>query len=514
MEKYLVGGAVRDILMGVTPKDQDFVVVGSNTEEMLATGLFTQVGESFPVFLENSTGHEYALARTEMKTGTGYGGFEFATEQVTLEMDVRRRDFTINAMAMDLDGNLIDPLGGKSDLDNRILRMANPDSFAEDPVRILRLARFAARLGPTWTIDLETKKSARKCAKSGELKSLQSDRIWKELSRAMMEPYPWLFFDALSACDCLHPVFPIVYRLKTSTESEIWHPEGNSYQHTMMVLKESVACGDDLQGRLCALSHDFGKAVTPVELLPSHHGHDTTGAKLMEENMRPWGVPVQMIEICAWVARHHMKMHSLKTLRPATVLKMIAPKTKGSWNTYLGNLCARDSRGRGGHENDDTSHCDIFIEMADKVNAVNASDYLTPEEIAAKKGPAMGDFMGLQRQKIIREIQKGMPVNPYGEASPFTNETIVNQILRFSAIVRNDRTPIDVQDHLESEVLELRQELDGTGDGKDGVIGEAVDVILCAVDMLHQAGITTESQISAVVASKLEKWKKIYGDNF
>jgi tRNA nucleotidyltransferase (CCA-adding enzyme) len=327
MNTYLVGGAVRDMLMGLEPKDRDYVVVGSSSSDMLAAG-FSQVGADFPVFLHPQTGEEYALARREKKTGTGYLGFtsEFGTD-VTLEEDLARRDLTINSMAFETEednpGHYLvhDYFGGKTDLQNKVLRHTS-NAFEEDPVRVLRLARFRARLGSEWTVAPETVALVSQMAKCGVLNELTAERVWKELSRALEEEFPRLFFDTLLECDALHVLFPEVYRLKTALEARRWHPEGDAYEHTMLVLTQAAENNFDLETRLACLVHDFGKGLTPRDQLPKHYGHEMSGVKVARDFCDRLTVPAKMRDRVMRTTRFHMHMHKLDTLNPKTFVNM------------------------------------------------------------------------------------------------------------------------------------------------------------------------------------------------
>lgn len=359
MKTFLVGGAVRDVLMGLEPKDRDYVVVGSTPEQMLADG-FEQVGADFPVFLKDH--EEYALARREKKTGTGYLGFtsEFGVD-VTLAEDLGRRDLTINSMALEwgVDGIgrqcvmiIHDPFNGQADLENRVLRHTS-NAFSEDPVRVLRLARFRARLGAEWTVAPETVKLVAQMAKKGVLDELTAERVWKELSRALMEPNARLFFDTLLECDALRAVFPEVFRLVMTPEPRVFHPEGNAYEHTMLVLSQAVLNGYDLETRFACLVHDFGKTVTPFEMLPNHHGHETAGVPVVEAFCQRLTVPSRMRETAVKVSRYHMYMHLMDEINNKTLVRMFMDA--GAFNhpefvevLYRVGVC--DTRGRLGAE--------------------------------------------------------------------------------------------------------------------------------------------------------------------
>lgn len=388
MKIYLVGGAVRDILLGKTPKDKDYVVVGSTHEDMLASG-FSKVGADFPVYLHPETGDEYALARRERKTGTGYLGFtsEFGPD-VTLEEDLERRDLTVNSMAMDETDNFVwYPHGGRADLENKFLRHTS-DAFREDPVRVLRLARVRARLGPDWTVAPETKALVHQMSKTGVLDELNKERVWKEMSRAMMEHHPRLFFDTLLECDALHSVFPEVYRLKTALESHRWHPEGDAYEHTMLVLTAATAFGYDLETRMAALVHDLGKGLTPRDKLPKHYGHDVCGVGVVEEFCQKNSVPAKMTKRLKHVTRYHMHMHKLTELNPKTFVKMF--EDMGAFNDpevvhLLHRLGQADDRGRLGCETANVDHLVKVVEVFESVQSVKFADVFPNGETNVNK---------------------------------------------------------------------------------------------------------------------------------
>jgi tRNA nucleotidyltransferase (CCA-adding enzyme) len=380
MKTYLVGGAVRDMLMGMDPKDLDYVVVGSSPEEMLSQG-FSQVGANFPVFLHPETGDEYALARREKKTGEGYLGFtsEFGTD-VTLEEDLSRRDLTINSMAYELSGygGYVDPFNGEDDLHNKVLRHTS-NAFEEDPVRVLRLARFRARLGPDWKVAPETAALVHQMAKNGVLNELTAERVWKELSRALMEPYPRLFFDTLLECDALHILFPEVYRLKTALEARRWHPEGDAYEHTMLVLTQAAELvpPDCLDVMLACLVHDFGKGITPRDRLPKHYGHDVKGVSVVETFCNRLTVPVKMRDAAMAATRYHMYMHKLRDLNTKTFVKMfddMGAKNDPRKVTVLYWVGVCDHRGRLGSENEDVFHLTYLLDVWDSVRDVKFND--------------------------------------------------------------------------------------------------------------------------------------------
>lgn len=377
MKTFLVGGAVRDLLMGQTSKDEDFVVVGATEAEMLAAG-FEKVGADFPVFLHPKTGDEYALARRERKTGTGYLGFtsEFGTD-VTLEEDLGRRDLTINSMAMNTEtAEIVDPFNGAADIMNRVLRHTS-DAFAEDPVRVLRLARFRARLGASWTVAPETVALVSQMAKRGVLNELTAERVWKELSRALMEPHARLFFDTLLETDALHVIFPEVYRLKTALEARRWHPEGDAYEHTMLVLTQAVLEGYDLETRFACLVHDFGKGLTARDQLPKHYGHEVTGVAVAESFANRLTVPAKMRDRAMRTTRFHMHMHRLDQMNAKTFVRMFEAMDAFRDPAVVGLLhrvgvC--DERGRLGSERNAVDHLAHVQTVFDRVAAVRFAD--------------------------------------------------------------------------------------------------------------------------------------------
>ena len=396
MQKFLVGGAVRDMLMGKTPEDRDYVVVGSTHEDMVAAG-FEKVGADFPVYLHPETGDEYALARREKKTGTGYLGFtsEFGVD-VTLEEDLSRRDLSINSIAFvgsgrgyndQEHGHYFDPFNGVSDIKNKVLRHTS-DAFQEDPVRVLRLARFRARFGSDWTVAPETAALISQMAKTGTLNELTSERVWKELSRAMMEPHPRLFFDTLLETDALHVVFPEVYRLKTALESYRWHPEGNALEHSLLVLTEAARFGYDLETRMAALVHDFGKGLTPRDQLPKHYGHDVKGVPVVENFCNRLSVPAKMRDRLMHATRFHMVMHRLDELNPKTFVKMFMEM--GAFNdpavvNLLHRLGQCDDRGRLGSQDANVDHLQKVVDVFDAVRAVKFADVFPNGETNVNK---------------------------------------------------------------------------------------------------------------------------------
>jgi len=317
MKIYLVGGSVRDRLLGLPASDRDYVVVGATPEQMLASG-YQPVGKDFPVFLHPQTKEEYALARTERKSGRGYTGFAFhAAPDVTLEEDLRRRDLTINAMAMDEHGTLIDPHGGARDIASKTLRHVS-EAFAEDPLRVLRLARFAARF-TEFSVAPETMALCRQLVDEGEIRELVAERVWQELSRGLMEAQPSRMFGVLRGCGALAVLAPELDRLWGVPQKAIYHPEIDTGIHIMQVIDYAANRGWPLATRYAALTHDLGKGLTPADILPAHHAHEARSAKLVDALSARWRVQREVAELARAVAAEHGNLGKLKEMRPATV---------------------------------------------------------------------------------------------------------------------------------------------------------------------------------------------------
>ncbi len=319
MKIYQVGGSVRDKLLGLPASDRDYVVVGATVDEMLAAK-FQPVGKDFPVFLHPETKEEYALARTERKSGRGYTGFAFhASPEVTLEDDLQRRDLTINAMALDASGSgsLIDPYGGAGDVEAKVFRHVS-DAFAEDPLRVLRIARFAARF-TDFTVAPETLLLCKKLVDDGEIAELVAERVWQEISRGLMEKKPSRMFDVLRSCGALAVLAPEIDRLWGVPQKPQWHPEIDTGVHVMQVIDYAAAKGWPLATRFAALTHDLGKGLTPVDILPAHHGHEARSVKLVAELCERWRVPRDGNELATHVAAEHGNIGKIAELRPATV---------------------------------------------------------------------------------------------------------------------------------------------------------------------------------------------------
>ena len=309
MRVYEVGGAVRDALLGLPVTERDWVVVGASADELTAQG-FRRVGKDFPVFLHPRTGEEYALARTERKTAPGYTGFEFdAAPSVTLEQDLMRRDLTINAIARTEEGEIVDPCSGRADLQARVLRHVSP-AFREDPLRVLRVARFAARFAPLgFTVAPETLALMQEIVAAGEMEALRPERVWQETVKALGTERPDVYFETLRACHALARVFPEVAALFGIPQPPQWHPEIDTGVHTLMALKMAASLSRSETVRFAVLTHDLGKATTPTDLLPRHHGHEQRSEELLEKLCARLPVPNRFRDLAVIVARHHGTVH-------------------------------------------------------------------------------------------------------------------------------------------------------------------------------------------------------------
>ncbi|NOT82944.1 MAG: multifunctional CCA addition/repair protein [Gallionella sp.] len=371
---YCVGGAVRDRLLGLPVQDHDWVVVGSTPEDMVAQG-FQPVGKDFPVFLHPKTHEEYALARTERKTARGYQGFAvYAAPDVTLEQDLLRRDFTINAIAQDGDRNLIDPHNGIADLRAGVLRHVST-AFNEDPVRILRAARFSARFG--FAIAPETMVLMRDMVKNGEIDALVAERVWQELARGLMEKNPSRFFETLRSCDALAKIIPEVDALFGVPQPEKHHPEIDCGIHTMMVVDDAAQHDYVLEVRFAALTHDLGKATPPKDILPRHIGHELRSVDMVKKLSQRLRVPSECRDLALLAARYHGDIHKAFELRADTVIKLF--QSADAWRrperfTQLLQACASDARGRTEHEQDEYPQADYLLELLAVAKTVDAGE--------------------------------------------------------------------------------------------------------------------------------------------
>jgi tRNA nucleotidyltransferase (CCA-adding enzyme) len=353
MEVYLVGGAVRDRLLGLPVNERDWVVVGARPEDLERQG-YLRVGKEFPVFLHPETREEYALARLERKVAPGYRGFttEFSPE-VTLEEDLKRRDLTLNAMAEDVDGHIIDPFHGQRDIDRRVLRHVS-DAFVEDPVRVLRAARFAARFAPLgFTVADETRALMKRIVADGEMNALVSERVWQETERALGEARPDVYFETLRECGALAVVFPELDALYGVPQPPQWHPEIDTGVHVMMALRLAAQMGQPVSVRFAVMAHDFGKGRTPRDQWPSHPGHEELGVEPIDALCARLKVPRTFRDLAVIVSRYHTHVHRAFELKPGTVLNLLeetdALRRPERFFEFL-SACECDARGRLGLE--------------------------------------------------------------------------------------------------------------------------------------------------------------------
>ena len=377
MQIYLVGGAVRDEQLGISVKERDWCVVGATPQQLLDDG-YRQVGKDFPVFLHPKTNEEYALARTERKTAAGYHGFAFDTSaDVTLEEDLSRRDLTINAIAKDGDGNLIDPFDGLRDIEDRLIRHVS-DAFAEDPVRILRAAKFAARFaGMGFRIAPETLDLMRQMVADCEADALVPDRVWKETEAALVGPNPRVFFEALRECGALRVILPEVDALFGVPQPAKWHPEIDTGLHTMMVLEQAERLSGELDVRFAALVHDLGKATTQKRDLPSHPGHEQRGSKLIRKMSERLPVPRACRDLGILVAEFHTHCHRAVELKASTIVKVLersdAFRRPERFERFL-LVCEADARGRTGLEHRDYPQANFLRAAFAAAATVNGAD--------------------------------------------------------------------------------------------------------------------------------------------
>jgi tRNA nucleotidyltransferase (CCA-adding enzyme) len=405
MEIYLVGGAVRDKLLGLPVKERDWVVVGARPEDLQAQG-YRPVGRDFPVFLHPETNEEYALARTERKTAAGYRGFRVhASPEITIEEDLKRRDLTINALAEDRAGNIIDPCGGRRDLEYRLLRHVSP-AFTEDPVRILRAARFAARykhLG--FCIAAETYELMRSMVATDEVDALVSERVWQELVKALGEKTPVEFFEVLRACGALAKLLPEIDRLYGVPQPAQHHPEIDTGVHTMLVLEQASRLSSEAVVRFAALTHDLGKGLTPPEEWPSHRRHEQRGARLVEALCARLKTPSHYLELAGHVARYHLHAHRAEELRPATVLKVLqaldAFRRPARFEQFL-LACEADWRGRAGLEDRPYPQAEILRAARQAAAGVEAGALAR----SGLRGEAIASALKERRIDAIKALRK------------------------------------------------------------------------------------------------------------
>lgn len=401
MDVYLVGGAVRDELLGIEPGERDRVVVGSSAEALLKLG-YRQVGRDFPVFLHPDTHEEYALARTERKVAPGHTGFSVdASPEVTLEQDLGRRDLTVNAMAKDCDGRIIDPWGGRKDLADRRLRHVS-EAFREDPLRVLRAARFAARFHELgFTVAAETLQIMAEIVAADELEALPPERVWQETHKALATSRPEIFFEVLRECGALKRVFPEIENLYGVPQPERWHPEIDSGVHTMMALALSASLSDAGDVRFAVLTHDLGKATTPKWMLPGHRGHGERSVGLIRDLAARLRVPRSYQELAELVARHHGLVHRASELRPRTIVELLtkadAFRRPERFEKFL-LACEADARGRAGLQERPYPQADLLRRALGAACEVNA-DGLRADGL---DGAQLGEAIRIRRIDAVR----------------------------------------------------------------------------------------------------------------
>lgn len=402
MQIYLVGGAVRDRLLNYPVKEKDWVVVGATAKEMLDLN-YQQVGKDFPVFLHPETKEEYALARTERKTSPGYTGFAVnATPSVSLEDDLLRRDLTINAIAEDAQGQIIDPFNGQADLQAKRLRHVSP-AFAEDPVRILRVARFAARyyhLG--FSVADETMTLMQAMVKAGEVNALVAERVWQEMAKALSERHPEQFITVLRSCGALQRILPEIDCLFGIPQPKKYHPEIDTGIHSLMVLQQAVKLTTSRKTRFAALCHDLGKCQSPEYKLPSHHGHEEKGVKIIQQLCNRLRIPNGFRDLAVITARFHLHIHRAFELRVDTLLNTLesldALRKPERFEAFL-IACIADARGRKNRENIDYPQADYLREAAQAISSINIEE-LKQQNLKGK------DMAKAIRQLRIEAIEK------------------------------------------------------------------------------------------------------------
>lgn len=398
MKIYLVGGAVRDALLGQKALDRDWVVVGATSSQMQQQG-FRQVGKDFPVFLHPETKEEFALARTERKTGSGYHGFEVeSSAAVTLEEDLKRRDLTINAMAQDDQGQVIDPFAGQADLQARLLRHVSP-AFSEDPLRVLRVARFAAKLAPfKFKLAPETKTLMTQMVASGELADLTPERVWQEVEKALQTQQPAQFFVTLDEVGALALLFPELTALKGVSQPHKYHPEGDVWTHTLMVLQAATRLSHAVEVRFAALVHDLGKGLTPPALWPSHKGHEAAGVPLVQAIGGRYRLPKKLQELAQKVTEFHGLIHKglnqsdLPSLTPSAYLQVLkdcgAFKDRARFYQVL-QACEADAKGRLGYEASAYPQAQFWMALRDHAEQVDNQAILATGVTGAQIGHAI-----------------------------------------------------------------------------------------------------------------------------
>ncbi|MDH1471347.1 multifunctional CCA addition/repair protein [Shewanella sp. GD03713] len=404
MKIYLVGGAVRDSLLNLPIKDKDFMVVGATPEQMQQLG-YRQVGKDFPVFLHPKTQQEYALARTERKVGLGYGGFScYASPDVTLEQDLLRRDLTINAIAQDETGNLYDPYHGIADINARKLRHVSA-AFAEDPLRVLRVARFAARFHDLgFEIADETMALMQHMSQTEELTALTPERVWQEVDKSLGGPHPEVFFEVLRQCGALNILFPEIEALFGVPQPEKWHPEIDTGLHTMLVLAQATALTEEKAVRFAALVHDLGKALSPKEHWPKHHGHGQKGLPVIKSLCDRLRIPNEYRDLALLVSDQHQNVHQAFELRSETIIKLFDKADFWRKPERLEQLllaCLADMRGRTGFEHHAYPQSDYLSACFLAANTVDVKAIIA----AGFQGAQIKQALNSKRIEVVEQVK-------------------------------------------------------------------------------------------------------------
>jgi tRNA nucleotidyltransferase (CCA-adding enzyme) len=402
MQTYVVGGAVRDAMLGLPVNDRDWVVVGATPQQLIAAG-FLPVGKDFPVFLHPDTREEYALARTERKTAAGYHGFIFHAEpNVTLEQDLARRDLTVNAMAQDLNGRIIDPFHGRKDLEDRVLRHVT-QAFREDPVRVLRLARFAARFAE-FSVAPETMHLMREMVTAGEVDALVAERVWQEIARGLMEAKPSRMFEILRECGALARLLPEVDRLWGVPQRADYHPEVDTGVHLMMVMDMTARLDAPLAVRFACLMHDLGKGTTPTDILPRHIGHEMRSVDLLRGVCDRLRVPGECRELADVVAREHSNVHKSTSFGAAALVRLLercdAFRKPQRFEQVL-LACECDARGRLGKEDEPYAPRPLLLAAFAAAQSVPTHEIAAAAQARGVGGPKIGEMIHHARADAV-----------------------------------------------------------------------------------------------------------------